>query len=257
MKNRFSLHAVTFLNHKMLSMIQKLILWSRITEINDVATRLSGAFGNSGLTDPYLVACFTGLGEQSLELSNAIKRPKAESDLKEKDAVRDRATHALYTLLNGYFCHPSETVQEAAQTLLKVFDKYGVTVVRKNYSSESSLLGALLLDLARPEYAGAIATLSGCAELIARLQAAQNDFEQARLAYETEKAKEGMLKNATYIKKGVVETVNHKIVEYLRAMEQANPATFSGFAGTVAVIIAENNEVVKKRKQKRDVEATD
>ena len=238
-------------------MIQKLIIWSRKTEIDDVAARLSAAFGASGITDPYLTACFVALGEKHLALSLAINRPKAASRLKEKDAVRDQKTHALHQLLSGYACHPDETINTAAQTMLAVFDNFGTAVTRESYTVESSLIGSLLLSFAKPEYKDAIAALSGCAELIARLQTAQDDFEQTRIAYETEKAKEGMLETASEIKKGVAKIINDKIVTYLCAMEQVNPPIYSEFAGTVAVIISENNGAVKKRKKQQPNEATD
>ena len=86
------------------------------------------------------------------------------------------------------------------------------------------------------------------------LAIAQSEFEQARIAYETEKAKEGMLQNATEIKKNVVYLLNEKIVVHLQAMEQVNAETYGILAATVAQIIAENNEVVKKRQQKPDDE---
>ena len=238
-------------------MIKKLIVWSRSTEIDDVSARLIKAFGASGLTDVFLSDTFSALSASHEELSRAINRPKAASQLKEKDIVRDSKARALHQLLNGYACHPDKTINSAAQTLLKVFGNYGTALTRESYSSESSLIGSLLLSLAQTEYQSAIATLSGCAELISVLQAAQDDFEQTRIAYETAKAKEGMLKTASKIKKEVAEIINQKAVIYLRAMEQADPARYSDFAATVAVIIAENNEVVKKRKQKPDAKATD
>ncbi len=141
-------------------------------------------------------------------------------------------------------------MKEAAQQLMEVFSKYGLVITGESYATESSLITSMLLDFAKPEYADAIATLSGCADLIAQLQIAQTDFEQARIAYETEKAKEGMVENATLVKKEVLTILNDKIVVYLRGMEQAIPETFGVFVGTVAEIIAENNEQVKKRQQK-------
>ena len=233
-------------------MIDKLIAKSRVTEVNDVATRSLGAFNQSGITDPYLSTTFTSLDAANLKLSEVIKRTKAESDLEEKDEVRDDKVRGLYYLLNGFLYHPTKKIKEAAQSLMEVFNKYGLAVIGESYASESSLLGSLLLDLAKPEYADAIATLSGCADLIGQLQGAQTDFEQARIAYETEKAKEGMLQNATEIKKNVVYLLNEKIVVYLQAMEQVNAETYGVLAATVAQIIAENNEVVKKRQQKPD-----
>jgi len=161
----------------------------------------------------------------------------------------------LYYLLNGFLYHPTKKIKEAAQLLMNLFNNYGLSVVGESYATESSLIGSLLLDLAKPEYADAIATLSGCTELIAGLQAAQTDFEQARIAYETEKAKEGMVENASLVKKEVVDILNNKIVVYLRAMEQVDPAKFGVFTNTCAQIIADNNEQVKKRKGKPEPEA--
>jgi hypothetical protein len=140
---------------------------------------------------------------------------------------------------------------------LEVFGKYGLSVVGESYATESSLIGSLLLDLAKPEYAAAVATLSGCAELIAGLQTAQTAFEQARIAYETEKAIEGMVENASLARKLVIDILNNKIVVYLRAMEQVNPETFGVFTSVCAQIIADNYEQVKKRKQKPDEDKTE
>lgn len=230
-------------------MIDKLIAKSRVTEVNDVATRISGAFEKSGLTDSYLVSTITALDAGNLKLSLAIKRSKAESDLEEKDEVRDANYRSLYYLLNGAVYHPTKDIREAAQLLMDVFNKYGLAIVGESYATESSLIGSLLLDYQKPKYQTAIAKISGCAELIAALQASQTAFEEARIAYETEKAKEGMVENATEVKKVVIETINGKLVVYLRAMEQVNPATFGAFAATCAQIIADNNEQVKKRQK--------
>jgi hypothetical protein len=227
---------------------------SRVTEVNDVANRMSGAFKNSGLTDAYLVSTFAALDAGNTKLTLAIKRSKAESDLEEKDEVRDHKVRSFYYLVQGFSHHPTKTIKEAAQVLLNVFDNYGLAMVGESYSTESSLVNSLLLDLAKPKFQDAIALLSGCAELIAELQAAQTDFEQARITYEAEKAKEGMVDNATIVKKDVLAILNDKIVVYLRAMEQVDPVTFGVFANTCAQVIADNNEQVKKRGKKPEPE---
>ena len=235
-------------------MIDKLIAQSRVTEVNDVATRTSGAFQTSGLTDPYLGTTFTSLNAANLKLTLAIKRSKAESDLETMDEVRDDKVRSFYYLVQGASHHPTKQIKEAALVLLNLFDNYGLVIVGESYATESSLISSLLLDLAKPKFQDAIALLSGCAELIAELQTAQTDFEQARMAYEAEKAKEGMQDNATVLKKEVLGIINDKIVIYLRAMEQVDQATYGVFASTCAQMIADNNEQVKKRKSKPEPE---
>ncbi|MCG6185901.1 hypothetical protein [Maribellus maritimus] len=50
--------------------------------------------------------------------------------------------------------------------------------------------------------------------------------------------------------------LNGKIVVYLRAMEIVDEATYGALARTIAEIIADNNETVKKRGKKEEPEMT-
>jgi hypothetical protein len=84
-------------------MIEKIIQWSRTTEVNDAAIRLYTAFDNSGPDDPYLASTFTTLNAENLKLTQVIRRTKAESELEEMDEVRDDKVRALYYLLKGFF----------------------------------------------------------------------------------------------------------------------------------------------------------
>lgn len=236
-------------------MIEKLLIISRVTEVNDVATRISGAFHAQGIADPYLEATFSSLDTTNLELSKAIRRSKAESNLEDKDEVRDGSTRSLYYLIIGFSHHPVAAIRESALLLLHAFDNYGISLVSESYASESALISSMLLEFQKPDYAGPIDNLSGCSELLQALGIAQEDFEEARIAYETEKAQDGMVANATEIKKEVVELVNNKIVVYLQAMQQANPDTYSVLAATCAQVIAENNEQVRRRQQKPEAAA--
>jgi hypothetical protein len=231
-------------------MIPKLLIISRVTEVNDVATRMSVAFHAQGLTDPYLTSTFTILDTTNYELSKAIRRSKAESNLEDKDEVRDGGTRSLYYLITGFTHHPADTIRQSAVLLLHAFDNYGISLVSESYTTESALISSMLLEFQKPEYTTHIANLSGCSELLQALSAAQDDFEQARIAYETEKAQDGMVANATEVKKEVVAIVNNKIVVYLQAMQEANPATYGALAATCAQMIAENNEQVRRRQQK-------
>lgn len=231
-------------------MIDKLIPTSRVTEVNDVATRSTGAFGESGITDPVLANNFSNLDETNIELTKAIRRSKAESDLEEKDENRDNRLRSLYYLINGFSHHPGAEIRMSAQSLLNVFEHYGLKITSDSYATESSLISSMMLEYQKPEYEEAIAALSGCGDLLEALAIAESEFEHARIAYETEKAKEGLLQNASELKKQVLHILNNKIVIYLRAMEEVNPEVYAVFAATVAQIIADNNEQVKRRQKK-------
>lgn len=230
-------------------MIAKIISSSRTTEVDGTVTRIIGAYNNTSLgTEPFLSAFFTALAPVSENLGAAINRIKAESDLEEKDEIRDKEVSGLGYMLLGYLHNPAAAIQNAAQQLENVFGNYGFSMTSESYVVESSLIDSLLTDLGAPGLQDSIAALPGCAEQIAALQAAANAFEAARIAYETEKGHEGLLQNATEIKSEVVKMVNEKLVVYLRAMLQANEATYGDFIRTVAAIIADNNENVKRRR---------
>jgi hypothetical protein len=242
------IHFKTFKNK---IMIEKLIAKSRTTEVDAASIRIIGAYKKHDLSsDAHLTGIFTALETESARLTAAVKRAKTESVLEEKDEVRDNKMRAIHYLLMGLLHHPDATIKTSAEKVEDVFDNYGLSILSESYASESSLIVSLLGDLAKQNLQASIAALSGCAELIAELQTAQTDFEQTRIAFDEEKAKEGTLENATAIKKEVLLIINDKLVVYLRAMIQVDEATYGDFARTVAQIIADNNEMVKKRRKK-------
>ena len=232
-------------------MLEKVIFKSRITEIDAVSIRMIIAYKKTTLSsDTHLVKNFAGLEAVSGRLTAAINRSKVESVLGAKDDVRDDKVRALFFMVMGYLHHPDPAVKAAAMKVEEAMGEYGLAITSESYAVESSLINSLLSDLAKPKLKDTIARLSGLAEIIAALQAAETDFEETRIAYEEEKAKEGTLENATTIKKEVVAIINDKLVVYLRATMQVDEPVYGNFARTVAQIIADNNEVVKKRRKK-------
>jgi len=232
-------------------MIEKLINQSRTTEVDGASIRMIDAYKTTSLTtDTHLSAMFTGLESDTSQLTKAIDRSKVESQLDEKDELRDDKIRSLYYFLQGNSHHPDPAIQAAALALLAVFDKYGLAIVRDSYVTETARVNSLLNDLADPALEPSITALSGCAELIAALETAQKEFETIRVAYEAEKGKEGTLESATSLKKKIVRTINDQLVVFLRAMIQVDETTYGDFSRTIATIIATTNEEVKKRRKK-------
>jgi hypothetical protein len=236
-------------------MIEKIIFNSRITEVDAASMRMIGTYKNSSLnSNTHLSAMFTDLETQSELLTSAINRWKAESALDAKDSVRDNQVRALFYLVQGFLYHPDPGVKKAAEAVEEVLDNYGLNITRESYSTESSLIVSLLNDFSKQKLQDAIALLPGCAEILTSLLAAQTDFETTRIDYEEKKAQESTEPNATTIKKRVVGIINERIVVYLRAMEVVDEYNFGDFARTIAEIISENNEVVKKRRKKPEAQ---
>ncbi|KOH45258.1 DUF6261 family protein [Sunxiuqinia dokdonensis] len=232
-------------------MIEKVITTSRTTEVNDLASRAVGAFKNTELSgDAYLTGIITGLEGEVARLTAAIKRMKIESQLEEKDEFRDDTLRALFYLVLGLSLHPNAEIKAAATKVIAVLNRYGMSILNESYAIESSLVNSMLGDLSRADLQDVIAVCPGCPELIAATQTAQDDFEATRIAYEEEQGQETTQENATAIKKQMVTLINQKLVLHLRAMEQVQPDAYGPYARTVAQIIADNNEIVKRRRSK-------
>lgn len=237
--------------------MDKLMTNSRTTEVTDASARMNVAYGQTTLqSDLHLAIIFNDLGLQTESLTAALRRAKSESELQLKDEARDDKMRSLYYLVTGYTHHPEPLIKAAAVTITRIFDNYGLKITEESYASESALITSLLMDLGNPAYQQDIDALSGCSALIQALQSSQNDFELTRVAWERDKAKEGVLENASELKKKVVIIINEKIVVYLRAMQQVNVDMYGEFANTIAVIIAENNETVKRRSEKPEPAVT-
>lgn len=230
----------------------KLIAKSRNTEVNAVAGRISSAFHESSLEgDAILTPILVEIDAKNQELTIAVNRMKAESDLEAKDEVRDNSHHALYHFVFGSTFSATASTKDAANQLFTVLEHYGIGIVNDNYDTESSELDSLLLDLASPKLSAAIAALDGCGTLIADLQEAQDAFKAARLTFQEERAQEGQQLNATKLKQEVVALLNNKLIAVLNGLLISAEATYGEFAAVVNQIVETNNETVKKRKKEK------
>jgi hypothetical protein len=232
-------------------MIARLMSKSRNTEVDEAASLMIGAYRNSNLnSDAFLASILLNLETQTTKLTVGLKRMKIESELAEKDAARFKKVRAIYYLLLGGLHHPNPEVNSSALTVKKLFDNYGMSMIKENYATKSALIMSMLGALSNPRLKGPIASVAGLAETIEALRVAQNDFEQYRVSRDREKAKEGVLENATAINREVVNIINGKLVVYLKAMQQVDEALYGSLSNTIAQIIADNNKTVKKRAKK-------
>ncbi len=236
-------------------MLNKLIYYSRTTEINATTARIISAYQQANLSeDAYLSGVFTALEQQNTQLSDAINRSNYESVLAEKDDVRDKLVKGIHYLLMGFVLHPDTVIQEAAMKVKAVFDRYGVGIASETYASESSLINALLRDFQEGSIQTALTQIPGCVAMCESLQTAQTDFEQTRLEYEKQSSIEAQLKSASDIKKEVVKIINDQLLVYLTAMNQVQPQVYGDIYLTIDKIIETNNNTVKnRRKAKKEV----
>lgn len=227
---------------------------SRTTEVDALLKQLIALHNSAAVDgDIYLSQIFDELKPLSKKMTSAINQTYTESLLEEKDSIRDDAVRSIYFLLQGYIHHPDAIIQSAAGAISKIFNSYGIEMVRESYAVESSLVDSMLKQFGEEESASHIATLPGLSELVVALLDAETDFENCRLAYEKEKASESQRSSATALKKEIVETVNGKLVLYLQAMLAVDEPKYGDLVRTTAELINVNNSAVKKRKSKPEM----
>jgi len=229
--------------------MNKLTAKSRITEVAAVGMQLIDVYKNGDWSiDPHLVSIYDVLEQQAAELTKAIKRTKAELDLEATDELRDNKTRSVYFLTQGLLHYPETKIKAAAQALNLVFNKYDLDRLGICSAEQTSPCIALMRDLETPSLLYHIKALPGMPELVNELSKAHEDFIVAHTAYQTEIASADVVRsNAFQLKGKVLDTINKKIVVYLRAMIQVNESRYAGLAGTIAQFIAANNKNVDKR----------
>ncbi len=233
--------------------LKKLLTTARTTEADTVSSGIITEFEkNDWSWDAHLTGIFGLLKSENIQLSKAIKRMKAESDLEEKDEQRDNKVRAINYIVIGFIHHSDSAISSAAEKVNTVFEHYGIDIIYESYASETSLIKSLLTDFAVPDIQTAITALPGLSQMVVDLRTAQTAFEAAQLLFQNEKAAEGSEENATELKKKVISVINDKLVVYLNAMIQVNEAKYGAFSGTVAQIINDMNEIVKKRRKVKD-----
>lgn len=233
-----------------MSKLEKLTPNSRNTEVDAVSIRIIRKFDEQDWSsDTHLTGIFGKLKPESVKLTTAINRSKMASNLEEKDEIRDTKVQAINYLINGFVHHPDPTIKEAAVKVDDVYEKYGLSITRQNYGAETSLVNSLLIDFAKPDLQPSIEALPGMGQLITELTNAQAEFEVARVKYEDVIGEELKEINATKLKKTVTDIINEDLVEYLRVMVKVDETKYSNLYSTIAKIIFDNNEMVKKRRK--------
>lgn len=239
-----------------MTLIKRIAINSRNGDISALLTLILGAFEkNDWSSDTYLTPVIETVKEFNTSLIEALNRLRVYSQMAEKDHVRDMAIRSLFKLVEGYTYIPVAEVNEAALVIENVLVQYGMDIQNEDYAEESADVESLLNDLNKTDVAAAIAKLQGVTEIISALSTAQKDFETVALQQaEGERVKKD-LASASSLKKEAVKEINSNLVGYLNTMAKVNPDTYKATAQTIAELIDNNNETVKRRRNASEADA--
>lgn len=236
-------------------MIDKLIAHSRTTEVASAVTLIMNSFRSAPIYNSFIDSLFLNIENQNNLLLNAINSTKVNSELDEKDELRDDKLRSLYCVLLGASHHPYSSISAAGKELLAIFEKYELTILRESYINESALINSLLLEFKDDSLKEYKESISGCDDLINEIEELQTNYDLVQTKYESDKAEYENQKSATKIKRALVQVINNKLTVYLEAMNQVDEKTFGSLTRSVARIISDNNTGVNKRKRSEPEEA--
>lgn len=222
---------------------------AELDTLSDVLVRLYKDYSSDAngtvAEDANLKAVMTDVESLSAALTTAIKSDKVTSALDEADIARDEAVRNLSDALNGYAALPIPEKKAAAQNLLAIFQKYGKSIITKNYAEESSLIESLLEDFSAANAKANVETLEGVGEIIKSLRSAQDSFNKANDEFTHASVTKGQ--SASSVKKPLLEVLNTRLVPYLSAV--ALSGGYKEFALKCGAEIDKANAAVTGRKK--------
>ncbi|WP_421919044.1 DUF6261 family protein [Marinifilum sp.] len=239
-----------------MTLIKKVSTSSRNGDISALLTLIVEAFAKKDWSsDAYLSSEITTIVQHDTSLTVALKRLQQFSQMSEKDHVRDMAIRSLFKLVEGYTYLPIEEQKEAALVVYNVLDHYGLSIQNEDHSEESAELKSLLNDLNKADIVAAIAKLQGVADLVAALTVAQNDFLKVALEKAESDGAKKDLATASKIKRAAIKKLNDNLVGYLNTMAKTQPDSYKVIAQTIAELITNNNEKVRRRRTSNEADA--
>lgn len=200
-------------------------------------------------TDIYLTPIITKISANNTAMIQALKRLKVYSQMAEVDLIRDMAIKSLFKLVEGYVYIPYPELKEAALLINNILEQYGLSIQHGDYAEESADIKSLLNDLSKPDVLIAIAKLQGVTETITAAEVAQKDFDNLALKQAEGESVKKDFASASQLKKEIITDINNNLVGYMNTMAKVNPAVYEATAKTIAELIDNNNELVKRRRK--------
>ncbi len=228
--------------------IKKLIAHCRVSEASAVGAQIAATFDEYTIENwPIVLEIVADIKECSSKIINAWKRDEYESDLAEKDLIRDEKCRALFYTITGACYNPDALKQAAAKRVMVIFNKYGLEMLNKSYDDESADIKSLLTDLSCAEATEDIAKIDSLSTIVSELITAQNQFDQAVTDWKIASGNGRNKKSATSMKKQMVELINGELIPLLKVLLKREKATFLPFATTVVKIINDKNRLIDMR----------
>lgn len=224
-----------------------------VAETCNLTLNMGEAIKESSVEDDYLNQKSDELSSKGKEMETSIAQDQSKAktaELVDADSERDALISSFKLFLRAHMKWKRENLSKNASILYKIIKKHGLAMARENYEEESTLLDSLLAELAKPNNVQFLEELN-LSELIADLNAAEDYFKKLYLESAKIEATKETFIAATILKKELY-VLQKQMVNYLNAMQRANPEKYAAVSKKIAELIKIMNRKIRNRKGKHE-----
>ncbi len=228
--------------------ITKLLNNASVNEVDDATRQIVKAYSEKEIeSDSTLADYFVHLQRIHTNLSSVMEHTTTKTVLKEKNSNRNRKYHAVAYITLGAIHNPEPSIKSAGEVIRKLFEKYGLEIMRYSYAEQSSAINHLLNEMQEPENSASVTDIPGLLLALEELEEVHTDFEQSETNWKMVRGKESVVSTPTEYKREILEHLNRVMIPYINVVNQINGSAYNGFYEAVTAITADINRVIKMR----------
>lgn len=174
-------------------------------------------------------------------------------ELIDLDDRRDDCIIGIRYLLEAYVRYFTQAMKSAARSLLDSMDKYGTSIARLNFPTETSTINSLLEEWeTKPVLSGAVTTLTLSA-WITELKTVNASFKQKYVTRSTDKGSEGNLKTLE-VRKAALNAYRNLIQRIEAGATLADDNSYAELIASLNVHIDKYNLIADSHKKEKEDE---
>ncbi len=185
--------------------------------------------------------------QKTSEFRVSVNHDKATTILPEADQQRDECVRAIFNVSKGFEYYPDAEVQKASKLFSSVLDKYSLSMIDENNAKESTEIKSMLDDFNTQQIKDAINRLQPLSQLIANLQTAQANFDEAVQLWSDANTDDDKIESPTTLKKDCLAVCNKKLIAYLNIVIDLDEAKYKNIFVKINDLVTKANTLATKK----------
>ena len=229
----------------------KMLLLSKrvqVSEISAIASRWDTLLLEKCTeNDAYLNKAITDFHSLAVRINVAMNQ-KVTTGYGQLDRERQNRIRSLSQFLKSFQKEKEGEVKDNALLILRIFNNYGMRMLRKGVDGLSGMIDAMLNDFNAPEAKAASDKVPHLNEKIEAVKEANENFKAERLAYQIRRTEVANSVKPKQLKLQIADRFNEVFIPYFSEKSKIEGGGFTTLYHALAEIVNEANALVKLRK---------